>query len=150
MKISKRARTEFAFYRDTPLDMLGHAVEGRDYSCVEGHSALECWYAKDTLGQLLQCSEPKLLDKVCRGKKSINLQIQLWAEDIADGRFATLRQAELVDYCHGWPKWIFLSVLEQAGKIASDAIGFAPRFTRFETVLGNWWPPEMDSFDPKI
>lgn len=148
MKISERAKAEFAFYRDTPLDMIGRSVGGVLNGDAEGRTALECWYAKDTHGKALPCREPELLGKVTRSKQSVNLQVKLWAEDVADGMI--LRQPELVAYCHGWPEWVFRATMEQAGKIATKAVGYVPRFARLETVIGNWWPPEMDSFDAAL
>lgn len=148
LKITDRAKAEFAFYRDTPLDMIGHAVGVGMVADTNGHSALECWWAKDTHGKTLPCREPELLAKVIRSKQSVNLQVKLWAEDVADGML--LRQAELVEYVHGWPEWVLRAVMEQAGKIATRSIGFAPRFARAEYLLGNLWLPEMDSFDASI
>jgi hypothetical protein len=146
--ITNRARAEFQFYCDSRLDSIGHAVGGCDRPDPNGYSALECWWAKDTHGKTLPCREPELLAKVIRSKQSINLQIKLWAEDVADGLL--LRQAELVDYVHGWPEWVLRAVLEQAGKIATRTIGFAPRFARAEYLLGSLWLPEMDHFDASI
>lgn len=148
LKITDRSKAEFAFYRDTPLDMIGHTVGVDAAADPNGYSALECWWAKDTHGKTLPCREPELLAKVIRSKQSVNLQVKLWAEDVADGML--LRQAELVEYVHGWPEWVLRAVLEQAGKIATRIIGFAPRFARAEYLWGNLWLPEMDSFDASI
>lgn len=148
MKITERAKVEFEFYRDTPLDMIGHGIGCDSPHDAGGFTALECWFAKDTHGKTLPCREPELLAKVNRGKGSVNLQVKLWAEDVADGLL--LRQSELAEYVHGWPKWVLRAVMEQAGKIATETVGFAPRFARAEYLLGNLWLPEMDSFDASI
>ena len=148
LKITDRARAEFAFYRETPLDMIGHNVGVEITDDPNGYSALECWWAKDTHGKTLPCREQKLLAKVIRSKQSVNLQIKLWAEDVADGML--LRQSELLEYVHGWPEWVFRATMEQAGKRATQIIGFAPRFARAEYLWGNLWLPEMDSFDAAI
>lgn len=148
LKITDRAKAEFAFYHHTPLDMIGHAVNVQIAADSNGFSALECWWAKDTHGKTLPCREPELLAKVIRSKQSVNLQVKLWAEDVASGML--LRQDELVAYVHGWPEWVLRAVLEQAGKIATQIVGFAPRFARAEYLFGNLWLPEMDRFDASI
>lgn len=128
--------------------MIGHVVSVDMPNDPNGRSALECWWAKDTHGKTIPCREPEILSKVIRSKQSVNLQIKLWAEDMASGLL--LRQAELVGYTHGWPEWTMRAVMEQAGKIATETIGYIPRFARPEYVLGNLWFPEMDIFDPMI
>jgi len=148
LKITSRAKAEFAFYRDTPLNMIGHVVGVDVTADPNGYSALECWWAKDTHGKTLPCREPELLAKVIRSKQSVNLQVKLWAEDVADGML--LRQAELVEYVHNWPEWVLRAVMEQAGKITVETIGFVPRFACAEYLMGNLWFPEMDSFDASI
>jgi hypothetical protein len=148
LKITDRAKAEFAFYRDTSLDMIGRSVGVVVTADPNGHSALECWWAKDTHGKTLPCHEPELLAKVIRSKQSVNLQVKLWAEDVAGG--VLLRQAELVEYVHGWPEWVLRAVMEQAGKIATRIGGIAPRFARAEYLWSNLWLPEMDSFDASI
>lgn len=150
-KITDRAKAEFAFYAESDLDMIGQHVGVVSWPFPgdsDGYSALECWWAKDTHGKMLPCREPELLAKVLRSKQSVNLQVKMWAEDVADG--SLLRQLELVTYAHGWPEWVFRAVLEQAGKIANGMVGFIPRFARAEYLFGNLWLPEMDRFDPVI
>jgi hypothetical protein len=148
MRITERAKSEFEFYRDNSLDMIGHEIGSELLPDANGHSALECWWSFDTHGKELPCREPEVLAKVIRTKKSVNLQVKMWAEDLADGML--LRQSELVGYVHGWPEWVLRAVVEQAGKIATATIGFAPRFARAEYLFGSLWLPEMDLFDPEI
>lgn len=147
-KITDKAKSEFDFYQNSKLDMIGHSVGVESISVPDGCSALECWWAKDTHGKILACREADLLSKVIRSKKSVNLQIKLWAEDMADGMILT--QSELVEYVHGWPSWVMTAVIEQAGKIALEKIGFIPRFARAECLKENLWTPHMDRFDPEI
>ena len=77
-----------------------------------------------------------------------NLQVKMWAEDVADGML--LRQPELTEYVHGWPEWVFRAVMQQAGKIAFNRVGYVPRYARAEYLFGHLWFPEMDIFDPSI
>lgn len=146
MKISARAKDEFEFYLHTDLDMIGHTREVTH--SADGQSALECWWLRDTHGKNAPCREPEVLAKAIRGKESINLQVKLWAEDIADGML--LRQRELLEYTRGWPEWIFRAVMNQAAKITMNTVGFVPRFARAEYLFGNVWPPELDRFDAAI
>jgi hypothetical protein len=148
MKITERAKSEFEFYRDTPLDMIGHTVGVVAVGAEGGYTAIESWWALDTHGEALPCLEPELLAKVIRSKKSVNLQVRMWAEDIADGML--LRQSELIEYAHGWPSWVLRAVMEQASRISEKAMGFVPRFARAEFLKGTLWLPEMDDFDPSI
>jgi len=148
MKITKRARQEFEFYKNTELDMIGHDIGVAVVPAIDGKSALECWWMKDTHGKTVPCREPKLLAKVFRSKQSVNLQVKLWAEDIADGML--LRQSELDEYVHGWPEWVLRAVMEQAGKLAQQQRGYVPRFARLEFLRGSIWFPEMDKFDASI
>lgn len=146
-RITERAKQEFEFYLTSDLDMIGHHVAPTTMTYPQGYSALECWWAVDTHGVNLPCREPDLLNKAARSKKSVNLQVKLWAETMAEG---LLFQEELLDYTRGWPEWVFRSTVEQAGKLLLATTGFAPRFARVETVLGCVWLPHMDGFDWNI
>lgn len=148
-RITERAKEEYIFLRDTPLDTIGVLVGiGDPRDNANGFTAMECWYARDARGEVLPCREFAELSKVERSKKSWNLQIEQWAEDIADGLL--LRQAELIDYCHGLPSWIFSATINQAQKTLKRTVGFVPSFARVVRVFGQWWPPEMASWSPSI
>lgn len=147
MKIPEPVIADFEFLRATPLDAIGATVGVDLKSDPRGFSALECWFQFDTHGKWAPCREIETLEKALRSKRTWNLQAKMWAEDIAD---AILYQEELVEYCHGLPDWIFKAVMAQAGKIAKERVGFVPRFIRFERVMGQWWPPYLDDFDPAI
>jgi hypothetical protein len=124
MKISHRARQDFDFFVETDLDMIGQVfADARDDP--NGFSALECWFERDTHGKVLPCREIELLNKVERAKQSWNLQIKLWAEDVAG---CLLSKEELNRYCAGLPSWIIQATIRQAGKILRTRIGFVPRF----------------------
>lgn len=149
MKInpSKAAIEDFNFLLTTNLYMIGNLVGIEDVrDNPNGHTALECFYARDTLGKILPCKEINKLQKVERSKQSWNLQIKLWAEDIG----ILLQQEELVDYCHGLPSWIFKATMKQAMKIVLEREGWIPRYTRLETIYNQWWPAYLDWFDPSI
>ena len=149
MRISSRAKSEFLFYQGLELDMIGHIVGCKSVQYDEkGASALEAWWSIDTHGKEIPCREIELLEKVIRSKQSINLQIKLWAEDIADGLI--LRQSELIEYTHNWPNWVIRATMEQAKKLTKERLGFSPRFARLEFLFKNIWLPEMDRFDPVI
>jgi hypothetical protein len=153
---------DFEFYLKTPLDMVGNSVGVETPNDPNGYSALECWWSKDTHGKTLPCREIEKLQKVQRGKASWNLQIKIWAEDVAN---CLLFQSELVEYCHKLPAWIFEATMAQAQlimlrRLVGDPraefikgyekmkIGF--RFARAEFLWDNLWLPEMDCFDASI
>lgn len=163
-KISESSRADFDFFVQTDLDMIGVAVGVKDpRDDANGFSALECWYQRDTHGRALPCREIKTLHKAERGKASWNLQIKMWAEDVAEG--VLLHQAELVCYCHRLPSWIFEAVMSQAHLIALrrlvgdpkaqfakgyEKLKLGPRFARAEYLGKTLWLPEMDYFDAVI
>lgn len=164
IKVSDASRSDFDFFVRTDLDMIGAMVGIKDpRDDAKGYTALECWYQRDTHGEALPCREIELLQKAERGKASWNLQIKMWAEDVADGML--LRQSELVEYCHGLPAWIFEAVMAQAHLTALrkqvgdpkaqfvkgyEKMKLGPRFARAEYLWSNLWLPEMDCFDAAI
>lgn len=141
-----QAVEDFTFLTNTELHWLGHDVSPLPPPDPSGYSALECWFAFDTHGVKLPCREPELLARARRAKASWNAQIKEWAQDVG----LLLGQGELWEYCHNKPRWIFEATLRQAGKRLKSSTGFVPRFARMEFVRGQWWPPEMDRFDPGI
>lgn len=149
MKISEAVRKDFEFFRDTHLDMVGHEVGITNTSDPSGYSALECWNARDSLGKILPCREAEVLAKAVRGKASWNLQIKMWAETLADN-MPLLRQRELNEWCVGRPRWVFEATVRQAAKMFLAREGWSARFTRYETVMKQWWPPDMDGWCPVI
>src|SRR6266496_4345440 len=100
MKIGRRAKKDFDFFIQTDLDMIGDSLTIDARYDPAGLSALECWYQGDTYGKIFPCREIELLTKVERAKQSWNLQIKLWAEDIAG---CLLSIEELRGYCIGLP-----------------------------------------------
>lgn len=153
VRVSEASKRDFDFFLSTPLDLIGQtdadALHIDETAAPSGHSAQECWHLKDTHGRMSACREPEKLKKAVRGKKSWNLQIKMWAEDLG-GDLPTLRQTELHAACTGLPSWIFDAAVRQAERIASARMGWAPRFARLEKLFGFWWPPEMDAFDAAI
>lgn len=126
IKVTRRACADFAFFAATDLDMIG--VEPISECDQNGYSALECWFERDTHGRTVPCREPELLAKVERSKKSWNLQVKLWAEDIADG--LVIGRDELRRYCEGLPGWIFEATMNQAARLCRERVGFVPSFAR--------------------
>lgn len=151
--VSDASKHDFDFFLATPLDMIGEtdvdAMQIEQMKSTTGYTALECWYLKDTHGKIEPCREACELKKAVRGKKSWNLQIKMWAEDLS-GDMPTLRQRELHEWCSGLPSWIFEGTLRQAAKRARERMLWSPRFTRLEKLFGVWWPPDMDEFDACI
>ena len=149
MKVTTKGRIDFNFFANTALDMIGVEVGASSvvYS-QEGYSAEECFFAMDSRGETLPCREPELLKKAIRGKKSWNLQVKLWAEDLADGML--LQQRELLDYCESVPRWILDATFSQARKRLMATVGYTPRFATLVRFSGSVWFPDMDCFDWSI
>jgi len=162
---SERARLDFEFFSATGLDMVGHEIGVKNTTDPDGYTALECWYAKDTHGQTLPCSEPEKLAKALRGKASWNLQVKMWAENVAGcSKHPILQgglllgQEELMEYCHGRPEWVFDATMKQAAKIYREEHyegeeakwGWTPKFVTLVRVFGQWWPPYMHDWSPTI
>ena len=152
IKISARAREEFEFLSRCGLDMIGRVVgHAPEKNHPDGYSALECWFFMDTHGIALPCSDHEELQRIFRAKKSVNLQVRLWAEDLADGSLLT--PLELFSrHLAGWPQWVFEAALAQARKICMNnpMIGFFPTFLGCSVFLGAFWSSDMDYFDPGI
>jgi hypothetical protein len=153
VKVSDASKRDFDFFLATTLDMIGEtdvdAVKIEQMKTPTGYTALECWHLKDTHGKMEPCREAHELKKAVRGKKSWNLQIKMWAEDLG-GDLPTLCQRELREWCEGLPPWIFEATVRQAAKLARERMQWSPRFTRLEKLFGFWWPPDMDPFDACI
>lgn len=139
--------TDIDFYASCGLDMIGHEIGAAIKADPNGQSARTCFTHFDTHGKIIPCREPEEFARLLRAKKSVNLQIKLWAEDVASG---LLTQKELIDYTHRWPDWVLRAVFNQAARICQKQIGFVPRFARLGYVKNTIQPPEMDSFNPNI
>lgn len=131
MKIPQSAIAEFEFYKNSNLDMIGNLVGVSDPRAnPNGKTALECWFLRDTHGKTEPCREIEMLQKVERSKQSLNLQVKLWAEDIANPVGLLLTREELAGYCKKLPPWVFRATMQQAGKLLMDRIGFIPSFAK--------------------
>jgi hypothetical protein len=75
-------------------------------------------------GIIVPTRERELVQRVIEGKKSINLQIKLWSEDLG---FLFMPE-ELRAYCKDMPEWVFKATLEQAQKRTLIEVGFIPTF----------------------
>jgi hypothetical protein len=81
-------------------------------------------------GMFVPTKEWDLVKRVMEGKKSVNLQIKLWANDLG----YLLMPDELSNYCKEYPKWVFKATMEQAQKRIIKEVGFIPSFVRFGDV----------------
>ena len=75
---------------------------------------------------MIPTKELDLVRRVIEGKKSINLQIKLWSEDLG----VLLMPNEVLGYCRGYPEWVFKAVIEQSQKRIMKEIGFIPTFMK--------------------
>lgn len=149
VKVTPASSRDFKFFLNTDLDMIGNQVGVKTEDDPDGYSAVECWHLKDSNGVSAPCREQAKLNKAFRGKKSWNLQVKMWAEDLS-GDMPVLRQGELFEMCVGMPPWIFQATIQQASRKIDSRIGWVPRFARYETLFDSWWAPGMDAFDAAI
>jgi hypothetical protein len=109
--------------------MIGNEVGVKSVDDPNGYSALECYFMFDSQGKHLPCRGVDNLNKVIRGKKSWNLQVKLWAEDMGSELGLLLMPEELHEYCNSLPSWIEKSVLNQAKKIKmKNNDGYCPSY----------------------
>ena len=80
---------------------------------LDGVSAMEAFFALDSLGKWLPCREPQLLRDVWICKKSVNFHCKMWAQGYHD---AFMGVAELIDSFDDPPYWVELSLKKQIYK----------------------------------
>lgn len=121
MKIPKKVERDFLFLTSVKIeDTLGIEHALRTVYSENGFSALECWYALDTLGKKLPCKEPDLLDRAIASKKTWNLSIKMMAEDWVNYLFFKEDLKNL-------PIWVQKAIVNLAQKIAQETIGWIPK-----------------------
>lgn len=133
MKISKRAKSDFKFYSNCGLDMIGHLIGIEILSDPNGESAETCYFMLDTHGKMPPCREVELLARIFRAKQSVNLQIKMWAETMAE---FLLLPKELQEYIKEWgaPYWVYKATMNQAAKIHEEKYGWQPTFLRLKNA----------------
>lgn len=77
-------------------------------------------------GHFVPTRERELVQRVLEGKKSVNLQMKLWGEDLG----ILLMPDELKSYCEGYPEWVFRGTMEQGIRRFKKEVGFVPTFMR--------------------
>lgn len=79
----------------------------------DGLSAKECFYLFDSMGKIKPTREPEKLHKLYKTKGSVNLHIQMYAEDRASGVLPkALFKEEICDEINP-PKWFIKAVEKQ-------------------------------------
>ena len=89
----------------------------------EGEEGKFCFVCLEN-GIVVPTRERELVQRVIEGKKSINLQMKLWAEDLG----ILLMPDELKKYCQGYPEWVYRGTIEQGIKRFINEVGFIPSF----------------------
>ena len=126
MKLSNKLKKTFEFYRTFPkmLDVADHELPKEDLQ--NGSSALVCFWNLENGIKTIKTNQYDLLKRVIEGKKSVNLQIKLWAEDIG----VLLMPSELQKYCKDMPSWVYDATIKQAQKRYLQEVGFIPTFLK--------------------
>lgn len=88
-----------------------------------GKDAKHCFYAYDSMGEIIPTRHPKLLKTLLRTKGSVNLHIKMFAEDRATG---ILPGIEFQEYCKTIkaPTWFERAVETK------KALHFTPEFIK--------------------
>jgi hypothetical protein len=84
-----------------------------------GVSAKEAFYIKDSTGKVIATKELTLLQKVFNVKASINLQIKMWAEDLAMG-ILHIQDLWYIKKEYNPPDWVFDAIVQQSKKYATN------------------------------
>lgn len=113
MKISRRTVENFRFYgewllRQGPIGPAPFVVYAKD-----GVTAIEAFAALDNRGESLPCCQDADLKQALWGKASLNAQIKMWSEYVADRTFTVV---ELVDALDWLPDWVWTAVRNQAAR----------------------------------
>lgn len=83
--------------------------------------------------------EWNLVKRAQEGKESVNLQIKLWSEGVWDRQLGCplFYPEEIFEYCRGYPKWVFKSVMEQTKKRVMTDLGWIPTWLKRGDTLGD-------------
>ena len=93
MKFSKRFEKDYEWFKSMvdvfSFDGNEHYTNKKGVDIIQhdtkGNTAKECFYLYDSQGKIKPTSEPNKLKQLLKVKGSINLQIQMYAEDRARG-----------------------------------------------------------------
>jgi hypothetical protein len=112
------------FYLTFPrmLQCGDHELPTYDFNGEDGKYSFVCLEN----GLFVPTRELDLVRRVLEGKKSINLQIKLWSEDVGH----LLMPDELFGYCRGFPEWVFKATIEQSQKRFLNEMGYVPFFMK--------------------
>jgi len=134
MKFNKNFETDYDFYLNSIniFNTLGYKICKNIFD-ANGFSAKECFYHLDSSGKILPCNDLDLLKKLLNCKASVNLQIKMWAEGVAD---FTLNAHEILEYCeyYNCPSWCFKAVMNQASSIMRE-FSIKKKKDNFQSVL---------------
>jgi hypothetical protein len=70
---------------------------------------------------------------------AVNFQIEQWSEGMWDKQLQCplFFPEEIFEYCQGYPKWVFQSVMEQTKKRVMTDLGFIPTWLKRGDTLGD-------------
>jgi hypothetical protein len=101
----------------------------------EAKYAFLCWEN----GIQVPCREPELFQRAIEGKMTVNFQIEQWSEGMWEKQLQCplFFPEEIFEYCRGYPKWVFKSVIEQTKKRVMTDLGFIPTWLKRGDTLGD-------------
>jgi hypothetical protein len=88
----------------------------------DGHSAAECFHARETYGKNIPCREPELLSRALNGKAWSGLTTTMVAEDFLAGMVSA--QEIYTQY----PPFISKEIFTRCKQLALVSLGFIPSF----------------------
>ena len=90
----------------------------------QGYTAVECFFAHETLGRSLPCREPQPLAVLLNGKEWHGVTVEMVATDLVD---ALITPNEVRQ---NYPAWVATEIFSQVPKLALKHIGFIPTFLK--------------------
>lgn len=120
-KYSKQFERDYSFYLNNRKRFTFPGCWVRDqYKFTDdpnGKTAKECFFALDSRGELLHCSEIDLLYEIITCKMSLNMQIQMWAAGWAECTTSGIEMQETLDSYGDTPEWVMKAIVKQKYKL---------------------------------
>ena len=109
VKIRKRALDKYRYFFS-----LGRGIREpwlMKKPNLTSESGVSCFHSLESTGQESATKHPRLLDRLKRGKALCDLNVKMWAEDLAEG---LLTKGELKSY---GPDWVVNAAIKQSHKL---------------------------------
>lgn len=122
MKIKQKTRDKYARFLSLPRADEPRPLE-RIVQDESGHSAIDCFHALESRGEMMPCREAVLLERYLAGKAWHGVTVAMVAEEFAINRLVF--SAEIKAW---YPEWVAEEIFAQARKVARQKLGYVPTF----------------------